>query len=102
MQQFDYSIVMILIGIFAGISPLFLYSYFGKLATESYEKMCGDLYEFNWHELPNDLKKFFILMIGNAKIPIHYSGFGMFILNLENFAKVRKIRFYFGKIQHLI
>lgn len=69
-------------------SNLFLYCFFGKLATESFETMADCLYETNWLDLPVNLQKYFIVMIGNAQIPIHYHGFGVALLNLETFLKV--------------
>lgn len=71
------------------LSNLFLYCYYGKLASESFESMADLLYENNWPELPNKLKKYFILMIGNGQQPLFYHGFGIAVLNLETFSKVR-------------
>lgn len=80
--------MILLIALFVGISNLFIYSYFGKLATESFNKISGCVYEFNWHELPIDLQKYFILMIQNTQRPYFYHGFKIVILNLETFTGV--------------
>lgn len=97
LKHLDFYIVTVLISTFIGISNIFLFCYFGKLATESYANLCDYLYEFNWHELPNDLQKYFILMIGNAQQTLYYSGFGMIILDLETFSKVRMIQIHIKK-----
>lgn len=67
---------------------IFVMCFFGKMATESFEKMSYCLFEFDWHRLPVHLQKYFILMIGNTQRPLFYHGFGICILNLETFTKV--------------
>lgn len=79
---------MLLIGVTCGMSTFFLCCFYGKLATESYAKMANSLFESNWSDLPNDLQKYFVLMIGNAQQPLYYHGFTMVILELETFCKV--------------
>lgn len=71
-------------------STLFLFCFFAKMGTENFLKMGDCLYDSNWHELPVNLQKYLILIIGNMQIPIHYHGFGLAYLNLETFAKVCK------------
>lgn len=71
---------------------LFFYCYFAKLATESFLKMGDSLYESNWTELPFELQKYLIVMIGNMQLPMYYHGFGVAVLNLETFTSVSKIR----------
>lgn len=73
-----------------GHANLLVYCYFGKLATESYEKMTDCLYECDWQKLPIDLQKYIVLMIQNTQLLQFYHGFGVFILNLETFTRVRK------------
>lgn len=82
---------MMFITLSAGLSHLFVYCFFGKLATESFEKMAYCLYESNWYGLSVDLQKNFILMIENAQIPIFYHGFEMLVLNLETFTQVNTV-----------
>lgn len=74
-----------------GLLNIFLYCYFGKLATESFEEMSNSLYESNWYKLPIKQQKYILLMMVNAKRPLYYHGFGIVILNLETFCNVRKI-----------
>lgn len=69
-------------------SLLFFYCYFGKIATDSLEGMADCLFESNWHELPIELQKYFLIMIGNAQRKLHYHGFGIVRLDLEAFSKV--------------
>lgn len=72
-------------------SNLFVYCFFGKMATESFEKMANSFYESNWTKLSVESQAYFLVMITNAQRPIHYHGFGMAVLNLETFCKVRQL-----------
>lgn len=69
---------------------LFVYCFFGMIATESYEKMADCLYESNWQKLPIDLQKYIILMIQNTQQPRFYHGFGVCHLNLDTYSNVRE------------
>ena len=91
MKKLDFSIIMIFTNTLVGITNLLIYCYFGKMATESYEKMADCLYECNWLDLSVQLQKHFIIMIGNAQRSIYYHGSGMSVLNLQTFNKVRQI-----------
>lgn len=70
------------------LSTLFLYCYFGQVATDCYEGMANTLYESNWLHLPSNLQKYFVLMIANAQIPENYHGFGIAFLNLNTYLRV--------------
>ncbi|XP_031626227.1 uncharacterized protein LOC116342669 [Contarinia nasturtii] len=79
------------LGTLVSIGNLFLYCHFGKLASNSYEKMTDCLYnDCNWMSLPNDLKKNILFMIQMSQKPIFYHGFGILELNLETFTKFMK------------
>lgn len=82
--------VIICMGTTLGTSVLFAYCYFGKSATESYEKMAGCLYLWDWHELSPKLQKHLLVMMINAQRPIYYHGFGVANLDLEKFTDVSK------------
>lgn len=71
-----------------GILFMFLYCYFGRMATESFMDMTDCLFESNWLNLSVDLQKFFILMIGNARRPMFYNGSRIATVNLETFTAV--------------
>lgn len=88
MKQLDMNIVFLINAFFVVIFYVFVMCFFGKSATESFEKMSDSLYESNWQELSIDLQKSFILMIQNTQRPLFYHGFGVCILDLETFAKV--------------
>lgn len=70
---------------------MFFYCYFGKLATVSFEKMADKVFEMNWHELPNGLQKYFVLMIANMQKPIYYFAGRIVVLDLNTFVNVRYI-----------
>lgn len=80
-----------LVALFVGLSNLLFYCFFGKFATQSFEKIIKCFYEFNWMHLQNDQQKYVIIMIANAQKPVFYHGFGIVTLNLETFTKVSKI-----------
>lgn len=100
----------------SSVASIFLYCFFGKLATESYLAMADSLYETNWFKLSNSMQKMFLLMIEQSQRPIYYHGFGLVIMNLETFTKVRNFRcvetltrkfiswiflFYFNNLQYV-
>lgn len=93
LNHIDFNIFTLFIVVTIGISNLFIYCYFGKLATKSFEDMADRLYESNWHIYPFSLQKHLILMIGDMQIKLHYSGFGMAVLNLETFCAVSLFTF---------
>lgn len=87
-NNIDFEIFLLATGISNGLVSLFLPCFFGKMATDSYEDMAASLYDFNWHELPVDLQKYWLLILNNAQIPLYYTAADTAILNLETFAKV--------------
>lgn len=90
-QSDNFGFIMSCIMFSAGLSVIFIYCVFGKLATESLLSMSDRLYESNWCELPVDFQKHFILMIQNTQKPLFYHGFGVAVLNLETFTKASKM-----------
>lgn len=88
MKHIDLQFFLLLFAFPVGISNLFVYCRFGKLANESYEKMSDCVYEFNWHELSPDLQKNVLILIRNMQQPVYYHGFGVVVLNMETFIKV--------------
>lgn len=81
-------VVIVLFALVFSVLLLFFYCYCGRVATESFEMMSDALYEANWHKLPIQQQKYFILMIKNAQRPLYYHGSGVAILNLQTFTKV--------------
>lgn len=88
-QSFSFDVVIAVALILIGISNALLYCYFGKIATESYEKMHDYLFKLKWYKLPIATQKYFILMAANMQKPLCYHGFGVLYLNLETFTRVR-------------
>lgn len=89
MRHFYFDIFILLCAFVCGLLNLYAYCYFGQLTTNCYEKMAECLYEFNWYEKSLDLQKKILLMIQNMQQPVFYHGFGLAVLNLETFVKVR-------------
>lgn len=88
LKHIDFSFTILVMAFFTGILNLFVYCYYGKQATESFEEMGNCLFESNWYELPVNFQKNVRFMIQNMQKPIYYHGFGMAILNLTTFTKV--------------
>lgn len=88
LQNLGYGVIILLIAIVSNISTLFVYCYFGKLATDSFSDMSYRLFESNWQQLPLEMQKFFVLMIGNAQKTLHYHGLQIVRLDWETFTKV--------------
>lgn len=76
------------LGIINALLNMFLFCYLGKIASESYKNIAVSSYECNWHALPLDLQKYFIIMIADAQIPLRYHGYGVITLNMETFCNV--------------
>lgn len=91
-QHIRFEVTFVLMLIFLNMLNLFLYCFFGRMATESFEQMAICLYQANWPVLPNHLQKYFLLMIANAQRPLYYHGFGMVAMNLQTFTKVLMIQ----------
>lgn len=87
-RHLDFNICTALQSATATVPNIFLYCFFGQMASRSYEKMADSLYEFDWHKLPVNLQKHVILMIANTQQPLFYDGFGVVVLNLETFTSV--------------
>lgn len=90
LQHIDFNLVILVTATLFGASSLFLYCFFGKLATESHEHLANCLYEANWLALPVKLQKYFIIMIENSQQPLYYHGFGVVVLDLDTFTNVSK------------
>lgn len=79
---------MPIMAMIVGATDLFVYCFFGKLATDSHTNMANCLYECNWSDLSTEHQRVLIVMIANMQTPLFYHGFGMATLNLETFIKV--------------
>lgn len=87
LKHIDSNLAIALMGMYAGISNLFISCFFGKLATESYSKMTDYLLDTNWYEYPSNLQKYLVVMVANTQRPIVYHGFKIVILDLGSFTK---------------
>lgn len=91
MQHIDFNLGILIVAVLTSAANLFVYCYYGKIASDSYVKMADYMFESNWQPLSVDLQKYFILLIGNTQRPLYYHGFSVAVLNLETFCTVRKI-----------
>lgn len=92
-QHANSGLGLVVIAVIVSAANLFIYCYFGKIATESFEKMSDCLYESNWQAFPVGLQKYIQLMIQNAQKSVFYHGFGMVNLDLMTFTEVKQ---FFG------
>lgn len=69
---------------------IFLYCFFGIMASESFEGMADSIYNANWPSIPVKLHKNILIMMLNTQQPLYYEGFGILILNLQTFSSVSK------------
>lgn len=69
---------------------IFLYCFFGIMASESFEGMADSIYNANWPSIPFKLHKNILIMMLNTQQPLYYEGFGILILNLQTFSSVSK------------
>lgn len=88
LQHIDFSFLLLSFAFAISASNIFVYCYFGKMATESYRDMANCLFEANWHEYPVEIQKYFILFIANAQKPVYYHGSKIVTLDLEMFTRV--------------
>lgn len=72
----------------ASLSNMFLFCYFGRRATDSFENMTDVLYHSKWTEFSPKFRKYFIIAIGNTQRPLYYHGFKIMKLDLESFTQV--------------
>lgn len=87
-KNMDYNILACSIAAIAGLTNLFVYCYFGDMATTSFAQMSAELYKSNWEQLPVKLQKYLILMIRNTQRPLYYDGFRLVVLDMKTLAKV--------------
>lgn len=89
MKHLSSNIVLVLMVVTVSIADLFLYCFFGKVATDSHLEIADCLFEIDWLDMPIELQKHFILMIAHIQKPRYYHGFGVANLDLETFKKVK-------------
>lgn len=77
-----------LITIGTNLANLLLYCYYGKQTTDYYGAFGDCLFESKWYNLPVDLQKVVLMVIGNAQQPLFYHGFRVARINLETFTSV--------------
>lgn len=67
---------------------LFVYCYYGHLATDCYLKMADLLFESKWYDQHLAQQRIYAFMMQNAQRAYHYHGFGIMTLNLDTYVKV--------------
>lgn len=67
---------------------IYLFCYFGNSLSNSQEDIADYFHELNWHELPVQMQKLFLLPIMAAQNPIHMYAFGSIECTSETFTKV--------------
>lgn len=77
-------------GLQTSTGALLLYCYIGSLTTISFFRYGDAVYEFDWFEMPIELRKFIQLVIADAQRPLFYTGLNLVDLNLLTFVKVNE------------
>lgn len=88
----DFNIAFLICAAILSTLALFLFCFFGKLSTDIFYNMTDCLYESKWNELPIELQKFYVIIIGVGQRSHFYHGFGMIYLKLETFTRVSKYK----------
>lgn len=87
-HNIDLNVVTLVLSTTINLSALFLYCYFGDMASESYKKISDCVYNMGWYELQPRLQKYFPLVIANMQKSLFYYGFGIISLDLRTFTRV--------------
>lgn len=89
LRHFDANIALVFICVINSLFTLFLYCYFGSLATDSFSRISDCVYDSRWYELPTELKIYPIMILGNSHLPLRFYGHKIISINLETYKKVR-------------
>lgn len=89
-KQIDFDILVVLSSAAVGMSNLFLYCYFGEMATQGFGDMGDSLYDTNWQNLPITSQKNLILIIAITQRSISFQGSRFAVLNMDTFCSVNK------------
>lgn len=85
------TIIVVVVGVSAGILIIFPFCFYGKLATESFDKMTDVIWDLNWLVLPLALQKYIILLLANMQMTMYYHGFEIITLDLNTFVRVSTV-----------
>lgn len=59
------------------------------IVTDNALKYADIIFDSDWHKIPNELQKYYIIMIGETQRPIYLDGYGLIRVSLEAFSRVR-------------
>lgn len=68
--------------------------YAERLTTQSFA-IADIVYESIWYDLPNEIQKYFILIIQRSHVAFHLHGFQIINVSMEKFLEVRFDLFFF-------
>lgn len=74
------------------VANLYLYCFAGANVTDNCQMFANDLFYSNWLEMPNNLQKYFVIMIAAAQRPVYLEGYGLIRLSMESFGRVGSSR----------
>lgn len=96
LEHIQINIIYLFVLATIGISNLFIYCFFGELASESFGRMADSLYfDSNWQKFSTKLQRSVIIITTNTQRPLYYHGFGMAVLKLETATNVRDFMIFF-------
>lgn len=92
LHDMDLSLAMVLLSASSATSNIFVYCFFGMLATCNFVQMSDCLYyNSNWYNFSIKLQKYLVIMIANMQEPIYYHGFEVAKLDLRTFIQARAV-----------
>lgn len=91
-QHLNFDAPFVILEIFICASQMFLYCYFGQLATDSFQNLDDFLFDLNWFNFSIEQQKCINLILLNSQKPLIYHGFGIVKLDLQSYTKVTKTR----------
>lgn len=62
--------------------------YFATLTTDRVPNIGVAVYDLNWYDYPQNVRKNIVLIIAHSQKPIYFNGLKMFHCTLEIFGKV--------------
>lgn len=97
LQHIDIQFFLLFGGGAIGLMNLYVYCYYGKMATVELEAYADCIYNTQWYRKPLEIQKSFVVVIAHTQRPLFYHGFGAINLNMETFLRLLKtvISYYF-------
>lgn len=96
-HHIDLQFFLMLGGCAIGLLNLYVYCYYGKMATVELEAYADHIYNTQWYRKRLNIQKSYIVIIQYTQRPVFYHGFDIIDLNMETFSKLIRavVSYYF-------